>query len=281
MGARAAQGMVEGSSAPVLLSALQGPGPAGPVGAALSLWLLAELLASAALAFGVSGAAAALTGDPAPRSWSRWALGLFFVGGAAMAGARLWSWTALGAGFGLYGRALLVGDGGLPAAAALSLALSLSLPLGLLATLWIRAGLAQAALSRVGYAAGLSVVIAPLRTRLAAGLMILLSTGLAGVVLAVTAGALLLPFSGGSFAAPGANELGWGVSVVGGALGGTGFALAQLWGLLALTALLAGEAGSLGPAFRPRPAVPIAQLVPSATWVGLDSGPVDSAPERS
>lgn len=263
-GARAAQAMVEASLSAALLA--DGAPALARWGAALALWLIAELAAASVFALAVVKAAARLRGGEGEEgedsgAWPRLALGYFLVGGAVLIAARLWVWTALGATFTAWLRALLTGEGGGLASFSLALALTVGLPLGLFATLWLRAALARAAVSQTSFPVALYDTASALRARLWTPLLCLLITGAVGAVLSGTAGALTVPLSP-RFGAPFASEVGWGVGLVSGALGALGIAFAQLWGLSALTTLAAGAAGVLSPGVLPAPSVPTAPLLP-------------------
>lgn len=262
-GARAAQAMLEASLAAALFSSRGSFG--ARLGAAGALWLIAELAAACVLALAAVTAAARLRGSEqvSPR-WPQLALGSFFVGGAVMIAARLWVWTALGATFTAWLRALLTGEGGGLASFSFALALVIALPLGLFATLWLRAALARAAVRDAGYLSSLRDAAGALGARPVAPLLIVFLTGAIGAVLSGTASAIAFPLTP-RFDAPMANEVGWGVGLVSGALGALGAAFAQLWGLSSLCALDAADAGVLARGYQPPPrSVPTATILPDA-----------------
>ncbi|MDQ3265541.1 MAG: hypothetical protein M3Y59_18100 [Myxococcota bacterium] len=249
-GARAIQGLVEATLGPAFVASLESTSGLGsPVAAsALLLWLLAELAGACALALAAVSAGRRLLGRE--HAFAAAALGYFFVGGAVLIAVRLWTWTALGASLWAFGLALLTGERGGVSALALALALTVGLPLGLLATLWTRQGLARAGVTGEGYLVSLHGALLHLRTRPWPLIGVLVVAGVVGGVLSLVAGMMLLPFSA-TRTYSSAQELGWAVSVLGAALGALGTSFGQLWGFNALCALEASGQGTLSDEFQP------------------------------
>lgn len=281
--ARTVQAIVGVSLGPALFAAFSGAVGPAIVPAAGMVWLVAQLGAALALAFFARSAVATqgTTGAARPSGALSDALGFLLAGGALGIAARLWVWTALIATGVSFARALGSGASGLASSAALALALLLALPLGFVAAVWVRLGLARAAVRDRGYLLALHTLAGSLFRRGARPVWVFLLGGVAGWILELGTSGVLAPLTP-SLTAPGASDFLLARGLVGALFTGAISAGIESWVLGAFCALELAEVNALQPSALPpvtpvpAPAFPVPEVVTAAPI--LDALPLDPAP---